>query len=161
MDMKFLPTYCDEMIKEILDALSDEDLDRAIDVIKIGYSGYTRKGFRYEIESHNEEIMAFILMTPKNRKKACKENFESISAISISALMYAKHMAEMADIIQLQMHQLESFGTTTKRRAAAAMVRVSHDKPFPPGRKDVMKRLKLEVSERESAEIIKEWLKPT
>lgn len=150
MDMKFLPAYCHDMIEEILFALSDEDLDHAIRIMRVQYRGMNRRGFNEMIEANNSTIEKFVISTPSNRLKKFQEYDQAwISAVSIASLMNAEYIADIADIIPAQMNRISlEYGKSRKREATAALVGFSYDRLLPPTRIDVLKRLKAHRSLR-------------
>lgn len=143
MNMKFLPTYCHDMIEEILFALSDEDLDHAIQVMKVEYRGKNRYGFNEMLQSNFDTIEDFVRSAPSVRSKKYKNVIPWISAVSIASLMNAEYIADIADIIPAQMNRVAlDSAPSRKRLASSALVGLSYDMLSPPTRKDVLKRLK-------------------
>lgn len=144
MDMKFLPTYCHDMIEEILFALSDEDLAQAIRIMKTRYRGMNRIGFNEMLHANfYDTIEDFIRATPSVRSKKYKNDLPWISAVSVASLMNAEYIADIADLIPAQMNRVPFENVSSrKRQASSVLVELSYDMLLPPTRIDVVMRMK-------------------
>lgn len=148
MDMKLLESRCDELIDEMIDSLSDDDLQYMITTISVGdYSIMNKKAFNDLYEINHEEIDKFILLSPDYRNARADANCWYV--MSLNALQRMKASAYNAGLLldKMKNAQPEDARYCTDE-ALLASLSIWYGRKTLPSRKELLALLRARLSLR-------------